>query len=103
MATDIETIYSLRFREGLDLLSQQKTSRVSDFVTTEDGTTPPSYVWIVVEDDGEGLIAGETEFGRNTVQVKNLSTKTAVDHPAAGVVDQLVVRVVTHIVGAPVR
>jgi signal transduction histidine kinase len=30
-------------------------------VTTEDGTTPTSYVWIVVEDDGEGLIAGETE------------------------------------------
>ena len=30
-------------------------------VTTEDETAPGSYVWIVVEDDGEGLIAGETE------------------------------------------
>lgn len=30
-------------------------------VTAEDGATPPSHVWIVVEDDGEGLIAGETE------------------------------------------
>jgi two-component system sensor histidine kinase MtrB len=30
-------------------------------VTTEDGSTTSSYVWIVVEDDGEGLIAGETE------------------------------------------
>lgn len=32
------------------------------------------------------LIAGETEFGRNAVQVKNLSTKTAVDYPLAEVV-----------------
>ena len=30
-------------------------------VTTEDASLASSYVWIVVEDDGEGLIAGETE------------------------------------------
>ena len=30
-------------------------------VTSEDGAATSSYVWIVVEDDGEGLIAGETE------------------------------------------
>jgi histidyl-tRNA synthetase len=32
------------------------------------------------------LIAGESEFGRSEVQVKNLSTKTAQDHPVAEVV-----------------
>ena len=32
------------------------------------------------------LIAGETEIARNTVQVKNLSAKTAADHPASDVV-----------------
>ncbi len=32
------------------------------------------------------LIAGETEFGKGTVQVKNLSTKTAQDYPVAEVV-----------------
>ena len=32
------------------------------------------------------LIAGENEAGRNTVQVKNLSTKTAADHPLSEVV-----------------
>ena len=32
------------------------------------------------------LIAGETEFAKNTVQIKNLSTRTAVDYPVAGVV-----------------
>jgi signal transduction histidine kinase len=30
-------------------------------VTSDDATHPGAYVWIVVEDDGEGLIAGETE------------------------------------------
>ena len=32
------------------------------------------------------LIAGETEVARNTVQVKNLSAKTAADHPTSDVV-----------------
>ena len=31
------------------------------FRSSEDGVATSSYVWIVVEDDGEGLIAGETE------------------------------------------
>jgi histidyl-tRNA synthetase len=42
------------------------------------------------------LIAGETEVARNTVQVKNLATKTAADHPVADVVAAVRAILATH-------
>jgi histidyl-tRNA synthetase len=42
------------------------------------------------------LIAGETEVARNTVQVKNLATKTAADHPVSDVVAAVRTILATH-------
>jgi histidyl-tRNA synthetase len=42
------------------------------------------------------LIAGETEVARNTVQVKNLATKTAADHPVLDVVAAVCSILATH-------
>ena len=42
------------------------------------------------------LIAGETEVARNTVQVKNLATKVAVDHPVADIVAAVRTILATH-------